>query len=84
MSGMAGSFTVTARNALNAPPTSYTGTIHFTSSDSQAVLPGDYTFTAGDGGVQTFQATLYTVGLQSITASDAAAGIGGGRKVAFR
>ena len=34
--------------------TNYTGTVHFTSTDSQAGLPGNYTFTSGDNGVHTF------------------------------
>jgi hypothetical protein len=45
--------------------------IHFTSSDSAAVLPGDYDFTANDAGSHTFTngVTLMTVGNQSITAT---------------
>ena len=46
--------TVTALNASNGPAADYTGTVHFTSSDGQAVLPANYTFTAGDAGVHTF------------------------------
>ena len=38
--------------------TGYTGTIHFTSSDVQAVLPANYTFTTADGGMHRFTATL--------------------------
>ena len=68
--GVAGSFTVTAKNADGTTNTSYRGTVHFTSSDPQAVLPADYTFTAADQGVHTFSATLKTAGSQSITASD--------------
>jgi hypothetical protein len=68
--GNAGSFTVTALNADGSTDTSYTGTVHFTSSDGQAVLPADYTFTAADAGVHTFSATLKTAGTQSITATD--------------
>jgi hypothetical protein len=45
--------------------------IHFTSSDSAAVLPGDYDFTANDAGSHTFTngVTLMTAGNQSITAT---------------
>ena len=68
--GVAGSFTVTAKNADGTTNTGYRGTVHFTSSDPQAVLPADYTFTAADQGVHTFSATLKTAGSQSITASD--------------
>ena len=70
--GTAGTFTVTARNADGSINTSYTGTVHFTSSDPKAVLPADYTFTAADQGVHTFSATLKKAGSQSITATDTA------------
>jgi hypothetical protein len=69
--GVAGSFTVTAKNADGSIDTGYTGTVHISSSDSQAALPADYTFTAADAGVHTFSATLKTAGTQSITAADA-------------
>jgi uncharacterized repeat protein (TIGR01451 family) len=49
----------------------YTGTVHFTSSDPQAILPADYTFTSGDAGTHTFSITLKTLGDQTITATDA-------------
>jgi uncharacterized repeat protein (TIGR01451 family) len=48
----------------------YLGTLHFTSSDGLAVLPADYTFTAGDAGIHTFQVTLNTLGTQTITMTD--------------
>ena len=70
IAGAAGSFTVTAENADGSTDTGYTGTVHFTSSDGQAGLPADYTFTAADAGVHTFSATLETAGTQSITATD--------------
>jgi hypothetical protein len=63
--------TATVLDAYNNPVTGYTGTVHFTSSDAAAVLPADYTFTAGDQGSHTFQATLETAGSQTITATDA-------------
>ena len=46
--------TVTAMDAYGNTATGYTGTVHFTSTDGAAVLPADYTFTAGDAGVHTF------------------------------
>src|SRR5262249_31127146 len=52
--------------------TGYRDTVHFTSSDAQAVLPADYTFTATDNGTHTFAATLKTAGAQSLTATDTA------------
>jgi hypothetical protein len=51
----------------------FAGTVSFTSTDGQAVLPGSYTFTTGTGGddgVHTFSVTLKTAGNQGITASD--------------
>jgi hypothetical protein len=69
--GVAGTFTVTALKADGSSDTSCTGTIAFTSSDGQAGLPADYTFTAADAGVHTFSATLKTAGTQSLTATDA-------------
>jgi hypothetical protein len=41
-----------------------------TSTDPAAMLPADYTFTSTDAGKHTFTATLKTVGVQSITATD--------------
>jgi len=58
------------RNADGSTNTGYLGTVRFTSSDPQAMLPADYTFTAADAGVHTFSATLKTAGSQSITTTD--------------
>jgi hypothetical protein len=68
------SFTVTALTSPGVTWTSYTGTVHFTSSDPQAVLPADYTFTSADLGVHTFTAVLKTAGSQTITATDTTTG----------
>jgi hypothetical protein len=70
--GLAHTFTVTARDAYGNVATGYTGAVQFTSSDGQATLPADYTFTAGDAGTHTFSATLKTAGSQSLTATDRA------------
>jgi ELWxxDGT repeat protein len=70
--GTAGSFTITAKNADGSTNTSYRGTVHFTSSDSKATLPADYTFSAADQGMHNFGATLRTAGTQSLTATDTA------------
>jgi hypothetical protein len=61
--------TVTARDQLNQIVTDYSGTVHFTSTDGQAVLPADTMLTNGTG---TFSATLRTAGNQTITATDSA------------
>lgn len=63
-------FVVIALDANNRPVKNYTGTIHFTSTDTAATLPADYTFTADDHGRHTFTATLNTEGSQTITATD--------------
>jgi len=68
--GVQGSFTVTARDANGNPNPGYRGTVHFTSSSAGAMVPADYTFTAADNGVHTFQATLNTPGTSVITATD--------------
>jgi len=60
-------FTVTAQDANNNTLTGYTGTVHFTSSDGNAVLPADATLT---NGTAIFPATLETSGSQTITATD--------------
>src|SRR5262249_10238558 len=70
--GTAGSFAVTALKADGTVNTGYTGTVHFTSNDPQAVLPANYTFTARDQGVLASPVTLKTAGSQSITATDTA------------
>src|SRR5439155_5027945 len=58
--GVAHNFTATARDAFGNTAVGYVGTVHFTSSDGQAVLPANYTFTGGDAGVQTCNVTLKT------------------------
>ena len=71
--GVAGLFSVTALDAYGNVATGYRGTVHFSSSDRQAALPADDAFTAADGGVRYFLATLATAGMQSITATDTGA-----------
>jgi hypothetical protein len=65
-------FTITARDALGNVATGYLGTVRITTSDVSATLPAQYTFTAADHGSHTFTATgvLWTVGPQTITATD--------------
>jgi hypothetical protein len=70
--GTSFNLTITAENASGATDTGYLGTIHFTSSDAQAVLPANYTLTATDKGSHTFAVTLKTAASQSITATDVA------------
>jgi len=72
------SFTVTAEDANDIEVTSYAGTVDFTSSDPDAVLPAASTLTDGTG---TFTATLNTTGTQTITATDATTSITGSAEV---
>jgi ELWxxDGT repeat protein len=68
--------TVSALDGNNNPVAGYAGTVHFASSDQQAGLPADYTFTAADAGVHPFvnQVTLQTLGQQALGVSDTANG----------
>jgi hypothetical protein len=70
--GVAQSITITARDAYGNVATSYQGTLAFSSSDSQAVLPATYTFTPADAGTHTFSVTFKTSGGQSLTVKDTA------------
>jgi hypothetical protein len=66
------SVTVTVEDAYGNVVTGYLGTIQFSSSDSSATLPANYTFTASDAGVHTFTSVfvLRTRGNQRLTATD--------------
>jgi hypothetical protein len=71
---------LTAVDAYDNVATGYTGTVHFTSSDTAATLPADFPFPAAAAGKHSFPAgvTLRTPGQQGVTAQDvAAAGISG-------
>src|SRR5262249_15914151 len=63
---------VTAEDAFGNTVAGYTGTVHLSSSDPQAQLPGDYTFTAADAGTHAFAVALQTAGRQSVSATDTA------------
>ncbi len=65
--GVSFSVAVTVKDQFLVPYPSYTGTVHFTSTDAQAILPADTTLTNGVG---TFNITLETYGPQTITATD--------------
>ena len=71
--GVPFSFTVLAEDASNNTATGYTGTVGFTSSDPGAAtrLPANSTLV---GGVGTLNATLTTVGTQTLTATDTSSG----------
>jgi hypothetical protein len=71
--GLASSVTVAALDAWGNSAPSYNGTIHFTSTDSAATLPTDFTFSAvANSGTHTFTngITLRTAGLKNVVATD--------------
>jgi hypothetical protein len=68
--GVAGQVTVTAQDRFANTVTSYSGTIHFVSSDPLALLPADYTFNGTDAGRHTFSLMLRTAGNQSVRVQD--------------
>ena len=70
--GQSFTVTVTAANTQGNPVPGYQGTVSFSSSDSQAVLPANYTFTNADAGVHQFSVTLKTAGSQTVRAVDVA------------
>ena len=72
--GFASPVLVVALDASNHVVANYTGTVHFTSTDSSATLPADYTFTADDKGSHLFSVTYATAGSQTLTATDLADG----------
>ncbi len=61
------SFTVSALDGFNNIATGYPGTVHLTTTDGSATMPGDTTL---PGGSRTFTTKLFTVGNQTITAAD--------------
>ena len=63
-------FTVTALDYKGNIATSYTDTVHLTSTDGNATIPADAGLSAGVG---TFAVTFNTAGLQSLTVTDTAA-----------
>lgn len=72
--GVSSPVTVTAKDALGNTATGYRGTVHFSSTDPQSILPANHSFVAGDGGVFAGAVTLKTPGLQTVTATDVVTG----------
>jgi hypothetical protein len=75
--GTLGAVLVTAMDSYGNVTPAYAGTVHLTSSDPQANLEGDHTFTAADAGRHSFGVVLNTPGTQSITANDTTSAITG-------
>jgi hypothetical protein len=65
--------TVVAADPFGNPDPTFTGTVHFTSTDLKpgVSLPADYTFSGADGGTHTFSGglTLVTAGSRTVTAA---------------
>jgi hypothetical protein len=70
--------TVTVIDSLGGVGAGYTSTVHFSSSDVQAGLPSNYTFTAADAGVHTFSVTLKSAGSIFLSASEVGGSVTGG------
>ncbi|MDR0258804.1 MAG: right-handed parallel beta-helix repeat-containing protein, partial [Comamonas sp.] len=68
--GQGFSFSVKALDTGGNPMPSYSGTLHFSSSNAGALLPADSALTAGEG---SFNATLSATGSQQITVADSVA-----------
>src|SRR6185437_8485205 len=73
--GQSFTLTLTAKDQFANTATGYLGTAHFTSSDTQAMLPSDTALVAADHGVKTLTlaTVLKTAGNQTITATDTVA-----------
>ena len=67
VSGQSAQVKVEAIDNFGAVFTAYRGTAHFSSGDTVAALPANYTYTSPDNGAHTFTVTLKTVSLTSAT-----------------
>lgn len=76
------SFRLRAVNAAGATVSTYTGTVAFTSTDSNAQMPAQYTFLPADQGSKTFDLGLSfrTSGSQTLTVRDQANSLISGQK----
>ena len=79
VAGEPSALTVVALDAAGNLASTFTGRIHFSSTDLDAVLPDDYSFAPGDAGVATFIVTLHTPGSQQVQASNVAMPLFAGR-----
>ncbi len=67
VAGVPYTITVNARDGFGNVDPAFRSTVHFSSSDSQAELPPDYTFSASDAGSHVFLIILKTAGTQTVT-----------------
>ncbi len=70
ITGSPSSIVIQALDSFGNLATGYNGTIHFSSSDSAAVLPGNAVLSGGAG---SFNVTFKTPGIQTVTATDVTA-----------
>ncbi len=63
---------VTVSDARSNVASAYRGTVHVTSSDGAAQLPGDQSWVAADSGTHPVSVRLVTAGNQTLTVTDAA------------
>jgi hypothetical protein len=70
--------TVVALDQWGNVASTYTGTVHFSSTDLFAQLPDDTAFSGDNAGAQTFTVTLATPGQQVIGVADTATPFGSG------
>ncbi|MBL8825447.1 MAG: VCBS repeat-containing protein [Planctomycetaceae bacterium] len=73
--------TVTARDSQGAVAPGYSSTLRFSSTDTLAGLPADYTFTPEDAGQHTFTVTLKSSGARFVGATELGGTIRGGATV---
>ena len=77
VAGVPSVLTVRAYDAAGNVVAAYRGTVHVSSNDSNASMPADYVFMAGDTGSKTLNANLVTVGIRTVQVSDIVAGLTG-------
>ena len=70
--GVTEKYVVEATDQYGKVFTTYTGTVHFTSSDPQAALPADAPFPSTWAGKHTYSVTFKTVGTQWLHVADIA------------
>jgi hypothetical protein len=80
IAGVAHEFMVIPRDAFGNLARGFRGTVQFTSSDTQALLPLRYTFTAADQGMHIFEATFMTGGRHWLAVTYSANPSVGGRQ----
>lgn len=68
--------TLTVLASDGKPASGFRGTLHLTSTDAKAQLPGDIVFTAAEAGVKQVMVTLQTAGTSTLIATDVTGKVG--------